>query len=572
MLKIDVKEWAKNSSPRKEMVQADTWTSVEQLVQAVEAARVDLTSNYDDWLRCGFALANEFNEAGRTFFHRLSSFYSGYNPTECDRKYDDCLRDPSPQVGIGTLFYRAEQAGVRWKEHGCQTSHLTKATKAEQNDGKKSSKKKVIRSLVVEEYIRKHFNDGKDFHFNVLSRKLEIHAPQKEWQSITDKLINTIACDCSKECGANISPNDVYMVLQSHLIDDYHPLREWLFSLPEYVPEEGKPSPIEELAKQVTVQGDADLWRRCFKKWFVAAVASWIKDEVVNHSVLVLIGPQGIFKTTWLERLMPPELRAYVTKLASGRELTKDERLRLTEAGYVNLDEIDSMSPKELNQMKSLVTTGSVDERAAYARAKEQRPRVASLFASGNNKKFLSDETGNRRWLAFEVKKIQSPFNTVLDYEAIYSEALYLIEHDFHYWFTPEDTQAMLDHTEEFRAQTAEEELLPIYFTPAEPGDLHVKAMAAAEIQKILILNGSISRPMPPNRFGGLLQKYGFVRRPISGSRRGYLVVERTAVEVQEQQKRDVENMQKEQVYEEVMKDLDVPDASCASTMAEIPF
>ena len=33
-------------------------------------------------------------------------------------------------------------------------------------------------------------------------------------------------------------------------------------------------------------------------------VAAWLKDEVVNQQVLVLIGKQGIFKTTWLEQLL----------------------------------------------------------------------------------------------------------------------------------------------------------------------------------------------------------------------------------------------------------------------------
>ena len=61
-------------------------------------------------------------------------------------------------------------------------------------------------------------------------------------------------------------------------------------------------------------------------KWFVAMVTSWIKDEVVNHQVLVLIGKQGIFKTTWLEHLIPPHLRAYACKLANSNDLNKDER------------------------------------------------------------------------------------------------------------------------------------------------------------------------------------------------------------------------------------------------------
>ena len=42
----------------------------------------------------------------------------------------------------------------------------------------------------------------------------------------------------------------------------------------------------------------SSLWRTCFRKWFVSMVASWMDPKVVNHQILVLIGPQGIFKST----------------------------------------------------------------------------------------------------------------------------------------------------------------------------------------------------------------------------------------------------------------------------------
>ena len=64
---------------------------------------------------------------------------------------------------------------------------------------------------------------------------------------------------------------------------------------------------IGEMADQVTLTDETkhELWRRCFCKWFIAMVASWLRDEAVNQQVLVLIGKQGIYKTTWLEHLAP---------------------------------------------------------------------------------------------------------------------------------------------------------------------------------------------------------------------------------------------------------------------------
>jgi hypothetical protein len=62
-----------------------------------------------------------------------------------------------------------------------------------------------------------------------------------------------------------------------------------------------------------------------------------------NHQVLVLIGKQGIFKTTWLEHPIPPALLAYCCKLANTTQINKDDRLRLAEFGLINLDDIATL-------------------------------------------------------------------------------------------------------------------------------------------------------------------------------------------------------------------------------------
>ena len=38
-------------------------------------------------------------------------------------------------------------------------------------------------------------------------------------------------------------------------------------------------------------------------------IASLLKDDVINHTVLVLAGPQGVGKSTWLYNIIPEELK-----------------------------------------------------------------------------------------------------------------------------------------------------------------------------------------------------------------------------------------------------------------------
>lgn len=91
------------------------------LLDAIEAAAVDLTANYTDWFRIGTAIASTFGEQGREYFHRISKFHNSYTIMECDKKYDDCLRDTNPSVSLASIFYLAKQHGITLpRTHLCQ--------------------------------------------------------------------------------------------------------------------------------------------------------------------------------------------------------------------------------------------------------------------------------------------------------------------------------------------------------------------------------------------------------------------------------------------------------------------
>ena len=390
------------------------------------------------------------------------------------------------------------------------------------------------------------------------------------WREMTKHDINSIVCHCAQEYDANITSREVMTALQSDLIPDVHPLREFIQSLRPYTPEQ--PDWIDMVAQQVTVspsplsnsledaasgyslefRGEGNnttpsyttlhhttpsadrLWRVCFKKWFVAMVASWMQDEVVNHQVLVLIGRQGIYKTTWLEHLLPPHLRAYACKLANSNDLNKDERLRIAEFGLISLDEIDSMNNRELNQLKSVITASDVNERAAYAYTKERRVRLASFCASGNRRDFLTDITGNRRWLPFEVESILNPFYTTLPYDLMYAQAWALAQDPlFGYWFDLNEIEVLEQHNQHFRDESNEEQLLDVYFAVPSTDASNAKFLTTAEISERLIYYGNIKKPMTLSRLGVLLSQKGFlsVRRG-NPSRRGWIIYERESQEV----------------------------------------
>ena len=393
-------------------------------------------------------------------------------------------------------------------------------------------KENINRQQVVIDFIRDNYLIADRLRHNLISNKVQLRSAQGIWTDITTADINDIVCNVSLESGLSFASREILAVLQSHFIPSVNPLRDYINACTPHDPKQ--PNWIAWLAKQVVVEGDEKqqrIWCECFTKWFVAMVASWLFDDVVNQQVLVLIGKQGIFKTTWLERLIPPQLRAYQCKMANTTQLNKDERLRIAEYALIALDEIDAMGPRELNVFKSLITASDIAERAAYGYTKERRIRLASFCALGNKKEFLTDITGNRRWLPFNVISIQNPFCTSLPYDRIYAYAKYLIDNNFQYWFDLDDINLLESHNDDFRTQDNEEQLLAVYFDlPAEGNG---KFMTTAEISDKLITYGNIKKPLPINQLGMVLRRAGFQPKVVGKHKtRGWIVREKTGEEV----------------------------------------
>ena len=118
-------------------------------------------------------------------------------------------------------------------------------------------------------------------------------------------------------------------------------------------------------------------------------VAAWVDPNEVNHEILVFIGDQGIYKTTWFQYLLPPQLRDYFYTKTNANRMGRDDLLTLAQYGLVCCEELDTMRPSELNQLKAAVTMQSIDERAAYARYHEHRNHIASFCGTGNNMRFI---------------------------------------------------------------------------------------------------------------------------------------------------------------------------------------
>lgn len=357
------------------------------------------------------------------------------------------------------------------------------------------------------------------FRYNVVSNKAEfklVKEPDAPFAEMRDFDYNSILRDL-KYADLQCSMSNLRMILASEFMPEYDPYIEYTSTLPEW---DGQTDYIERLANTVAT-GNSDFWQRAFKKWFVAMTASWMQTEVVNHTALILSGAQGVGKTTWLGNLIPAPLRKYVfAGMINVRD--KDSQVKLSECCLIVMDELENMG-RNLDALKELITKKDIYLRRAYAFTHERYIRRASFAGSINNKDFLHDITGNRRFLCFKAKQINyQPFT---DLDRAYSQAIYLVNSGFQYWFSQDELAELEQNNEEFRAVIPEEEQLMTFYEPCDEADPEAVFMKTTDILKNLLRLSGL-RSLSEQKLGRVLMAH--FKRVKRQGRYGYMIKTKT--------------------------------------------
>lgn len=429
------------------------------------------------------------------------------------------------------------------------TVPLPRFVRKKEKENDSSHKKATVEEM--EEFI----NGYMKFRMNMLTHQIETQliadaytdrpeASACHWQRLTDHIENSLWC-AMQHHGMAVNLNELHTLLGSDFVKEYHPLKEYLDGLP---PWDGETDYIGRLAAMVHVkesphsplQQDKSRERNdlsetpvrfadILKRWMVSMIAAALNETVVNQVILTLIGRQGSYKTSFMQHILPPVLSEYYTTKSNSSRMTKDDLFTMTENLVINLEEIDTMPPSELNQLKAMVTQRYVDERRAYGRNKVHLPHVASFVATGNNLQFLTDDTGNRRWLPFEVEDIDSPWEADIPYEGIYSQTYALYQDvNFRYWFTDKEIQQLRGHVQQFEVPRPEYELILTYYRKPVGLERGVYTTSSQIIGRF----GNTSLRLSLQKVGRAMRELGF--RQVKASNANYwVVVERTTEEVQ---------------------------------------
>jgi len=343
------------------------------------------------------------------------------------------------------------------------------------------------------------------FRHNMVSGKLEFqYFGKKKWNVMNDFIENSMLRECLKgRIRTNLS--SLRNLLYSDFCVLFNPFEDYFFNLPSY---DEKTDYITELANTITTTKQ-DLWQQCFKKWLVAMVGCVLDDKVINHTVIVFSGKQGLGKTTWVEKLVPKPLKEY---LFSGtiNPNNKDTLVQLAECMLINLDELENLNRSEIGSLKEIITKTQIRMRKAYGHNNETMLRRASFAGSVNTAQFLNDSTGSRRFLCFELEGIK--YQHDVDINMAFSQALFLFKSGFRFWFDQEEIKSITENNEQYQLHSPEEELLLTWFEPCSKEEatlfLNASQIAAklADRTKLNLNDGTI------NKLGKALKKHNFIR------------------------------------------------------------
>ncbi|OYP67430.1 VapE domain-containing protein [Prevotella sp. P2-180] len=366
-------------------------------------------------------------------------------------------------------------------------------------DGNSRPRKSTI--MEVEAYLTARYT----FRRNILSQDVEnchliSQSQPSSFNIMTDAAENSLWIELQR-AGLNTDMQTLHAYLTSNCIEQYHPVKSYLDSLPEW---DGHDHIADLLGMVHCRDCTPEKFDFYVRRWLVAMVAATIDDEVVNHQIFVLLGPQGTYKTSFMNNLLPPELRRYFCVKTNSQRMTKDDAFALTENILIDMEEIDSMGRQEVNQLKAMASQPFVKDRPFYGRSKVRLPHRASFCATGNNLQFLTDDTGNRRWLVFEVDHIDNPWKANINYVGVYSQIRHLLDSGFRYWFDSEEIAKLNTRNRAYETPNLARELISTRYR--KPGE-NEKAVYLTASDIVARFGGQVR--LSPVQVGKALQDMG---------------------------------------------------------------
>lgn len=184
----------------------------------------------------------------------------------------------------------------------------------------------------------------------------------------------------------------------------FHPIREYLDSLVW----DGVKR-IDTLLIKYFGAADNLYTREAMRKTLVGAVARVKNPGVKFDLVLTLISGQGTGKSTFINKL-GREWFSDTFLTVQGKEALE----QIQGAWLIEMAELSGLRKAEVESVKHFISKQEDTFRPAYARTSETYKRQCIFIGTTNKKQFLSDPSGNRRFMPVDIHDLKLADNPEL--------------------------------------------------------------------------------------------------------------------------------------------------------------
>jgi predicted P-loop ATPase len=198
-----------------------------------------------------------------------------------------------------------------------------------------------------------------------------------------------------------------------------------------------------------------------FYRWLIGAVAKALDAQQL--SMLVLDSIQDLGKSTlarWLCSAMPDYFIEAAINLAD-----KDSDVRLLDRWIWEVAELDATTRKaDQSALKSFITKKEVTVRKAYGRYDITKPALAALIGTLNNSTgFLTDDTGNRRFMITYLTRLDFHYETI-DINQLWAQAVHLYKSGEPWKLVGEEKRAQTETNTRYEVESVLTDWLEKYY------------------------------------------------------------------------------------------------------------
>lgn len=326
--------------------------------------------------------------------------------------------------------------------------------------------KNTLRNLTI---ILENDPNLKGVVFNQLLDGMEIKGevpwkhPSKFWRDADDaQLISYVDTHYGTFSARN------YDIAVTKVADDraYHPIREFIESLPEW----DKIPRVDTLLVDYLGAADTAYVRAVTRKTLCAAISRVLRPGCKFDSMLVLNGPQGVGKSTLIAKLAG-EWFSDSLNLGDTKDKTAAEKLQ----GYwiLEIGELAGLKKAEVETLRSFLSRQNDIYRAAFGKRATPHLRQCVFFGTTNAESgYLRDTTGNRRFWPVKTPgsgKKQSWNLTHEEILQIWAEALVYVRQGEKLYLSPEMDALAKDEQREAMESDEREGLVREYLDTLLP-------------------------------------------------------------------------------------------------------